>query len=421
MSLMWTFRGIPTLYYGSEIEFQAGKQIDCGPTCPLATTGRAYYGDHLAGSVTAADFGVVGSASGAVATTLHKPLVKHLQRLNQIRRAVPALQKGQYSTEGISGAMAYKRRYTSGAVDSFALVTVSGGATFTGIPNGTYMDAVTGDVKTVTDGTLTATRAARATCGSTCSTCPATRRRARSARTGRTCADTGAAGWRCECTTTPPRSEGIRRGWPRRAPARRRERPVRGGGATASLAALALLLGLGALVGLALRAALVATLAVVAGPAVRAALARAREHARLGGLEHRVGLLLGELAVGDGLVQPLLQRGLPVLGRRPLRPLRAIALALLVQLLQRRGDLVGRDAQLLGERLGELGLPVGVLLAAVVPWSVVLLALGDGWALSSANAIVGAAIPTPSTPAAARPASRCFFDIVRIMRSSNVR
>ncbi len=49
MSLMWTFRGIPTLYYGSETEFQAGKQIDCGPTCPLAGTGRAYYGDRIAG------------------------------------------------------------------------------------------------------------------------------------------------------------------------------------------------------------------------------------------------------------------------------------------------------------------------------------------------------------------------------------
>ena len=41
-------------------------------------------------------------------------------------------------------------------MDSFALVTVSGSATFTGIPNGTYTDAVTGDVKTVTNGTLTA-------------------------------------------------------------------------------------------------------------------------------------------------------------------------------------------------------------------------------------------------------------------------
>ncbi|QES10926.1 alpha-amylase [Streptomyces venezuelae] len=155
MSLMWTFRGIPTLYYGSEIEFQKGKKIDCGPTCPLATTGRAYFGDHLAGSVTASDFSQVSAASGAVATTLEQPLVKHVQRLNQIRRAVPALQMGQYSTEGISGGMAFKRRYTSGGTDSFALVTVTGGATYTGIPNGTYTDAVTGDVRTVTGGTLT--------------------------------------------------------------------------------------------------------------------------------------------------------------------------------------------------------------------------------------------------------------------------
>ncbi|MHB9848939.1 carbohydrate binding domain-containing protein [Streptomyces krungchingensis] len=155
MSLMWTFRGIPTLYYGSEIEFQKGKQIDCGPTCPLATTGRAYYGDHLAGSVTASEFGKADSASGAVATTLEQPLVKHLQRLNRIRRAIPALQSGQYSTEGITGSMAFKRRYTSGSTDSFALVTVTGDATFTGIPNGTYRDAVTGEVKTVSNGTLT--------------------------------------------------------------------------------------------------------------------------------------------------------------------------------------------------------------------------------------------------------------------------
>ena len=154
MSLMWTFRGVPTLLYGSEIEFQAGKQIDCGPTCPLASTGRAYYGDHLAGSVTASEFGKVDSASGEIANTLDQPLVKHVQRLNQIRRAIPALQMGQYSTEGISGTMAYKRRYTSGDTDSFVLVTVSGEAGFTGVPNGTYTDAVTGDTKNVTDGTL---------------------------------------------------------------------------------------------------------------------------------------------------------------------------------------------------------------------------------------------------------------------------
>jgi hypothetical protein len=159
MSLMWTFRGIPTLYMGSEIEFQAGKQIDCGPSCPLATTRRAYYGDHLEGAVVAGGFSQVESASGAVAQTLEYPLVKHVQRLNQIRRAIPALQKGQYSTEGVNGTIAYKRRYTDAAtgVDSFALIAVSNSATFTGIPNGTYRDAITGDVKTVANGTLAVT------------------------------------------------------------------------------------------------------------------------------------------------------------------------------------------------------------------------------------------------------------------------
>ena len=53
--------------------------------------------------------------------------------------------------------MSYIRRYTNKdeGVDSLALVTVSSGATFKNIPNGTYIDAVTGDVQNVTNGTLT--------------------------------------------------------------------------------------------------------------------------------------------------------------------------------------------------------------------------------------------------------------------------
>ena len=39
-------------------------------------------------------------------------------------------------------------------VDSFVCVSVTNAATFTNIPNGTYIDAVTGDVKNVTNGTL---------------------------------------------------------------------------------------------------------------------------------------------------------------------------------------------------------------------------------------------------------------------------
>ena len=164
MTYMWTFRGIPCLYYGSEIEFQAGCPTDKGPSAPLSSTGRAYFGDNIEGSVTATDFGEYSNASGAVKTTLEKPLPKHLSDLNKIRRAVPALQKGQYSNDGCNGNMAYKRRFTDSAngIDSFVLVTVSGGATFSGVPGGTYIDLVTGDSKKVSEGgTLTASCSGR--------------------------------------------------------------------------------------------------------------------------------------------------------------------------------------------------------------------------------------------------------------------
>ena len=152
MDLLWTFRGIPCIYYGSEIQFQKGQVIDVGPKAPLSTTGRAYFGDNIEGSVTASDFGKY-TASGAVNTTLSKPLAKHLQQLNQIRRAVPALQKGQYKTVG-GGGMSFVRRYTANGVDSLACVAISGGGNFSGLPNGLYIDAVTGDRKTVSNGTL---------------------------------------------------------------------------------------------------------------------------------------------------------------------------------------------------------------------------------------------------------------------------
>ena len=69
--------------------------------------------------------------------------------MNKIRRAVPALQKGQYSTQGCSGNIAFKRRFvdTTTGEDSFVLVAINGGATFSNVPNGTYVDLVTGDKK----------------------------------------------------------------------------------------------------------------------------------------------------------------------------------------------------------------------------------------------------------------------------------
>ena len=159
LSFMFTFRGIPCLYYGSEIEFKAGKTIDPGGNGSLRDSGRAYYGGYIKGNLTTTDFGTATGATGNLAATLSKPLVKHLQRLNRIRQAVPALRKGQYSTSGCSssGGYAFKRRYTDSTTDSYALITINGPATFTGVLNGTYTDCVTGDVKTVTNGTLTTT------------------------------------------------------------------------------------------------------------------------------------------------------------------------------------------------------------------------------------------------------------------------
>ncbi len=155
LNLMFTFRGIPCLYYGSEIEFKKGFPIDRGPTIPLRESGRAYFGGYITGDLVVEDFASYSNALGNVAVSLKHPLSLHIQRLNQIRMAVPALRKGQYATEGVSGNnLAYKRRYTDEQTDSYVLVSISGNATFNNILNGTYVDAITGDTKVVTNNSL---------------------------------------------------------------------------------------------------------------------------------------------------------------------------------------------------------------------------------------------------------------------------
>ena len=151
LSLMFTFRGIPCLYYGSEVGFRRGAPIDRGPHGPLSETGRAYFGGYLTGDVEAKDFGDY-KATGNVAATLNHDVAQHLIRLNKIRQAVPALRKGQWTDEGCTpakGGIAFKRAYK----DSYALVAINGGATFTDCPDGTYTDVVTG--KTYTGSTIT--------------------------------------------------------------------------------------------------------------------------------------------------------------------------------------------------------------------------------------------------------------------------
>ena len=143
LAWMFTFRGIPCIYYGSEVEFQKGCKIDAGGTAdPVKNTGRAYFGNYLEGNVSATDFGTY-TADGNVAQTLNADLAQHIIRLNKIRQAVPALRKGQYTFDGCKadGGWAFKRAYKD---ESYALVAVNGGATFDNVPAGTYVDLVTG-------------------------------------------------------------------------------------------------------------------------------------------------------------------------------------------------------------------------------------------------------------------------------------
>lgn len=151
LSLMFTFRGIPCLYYGSEVGFRRGAPIDRGPHGPLSETGRAYFGGYLTGDVEAKDFGDY-KATGNVAATLNHDVAQHLIRLNKIRQAVPALRKGQWTTDGCKATGKNGIAFKRATKDCYALVALNGGATFTDCPAGTYTDVVTG--KTYTGSTI---------------------------------------------------------------------------------------------------------------------------------------------------------------------------------------------------------------------------------------------------------------------------
>ena len=152
LSLMFTFRGIPCLYYGSEVGFRRGSVIDKGPNGPLSNTGRAYFGGYITGDVEASDFGEF-KASGNVAASLNHDVAQHLIRLNKIRQAVPALRKGQWTTDGCKATGKNGIAFKRATKDCYALVALNGGATFTDCPAGTYTDLVTG--KTYTGSTIT--------------------------------------------------------------------------------------------------------------------------------------------------------------------------------------------------------------------------------------------------------------------------
>ncbi|MGE5152870.1 MAG: alpha-amylase family glycosyl hydrolase, partial [Bdellovibrio bacteriovorus] len=113
-NLIWTARGIPCLYYGEEIAFMRGAPQDVeGERDTLDQTGRAYFGDHL--------------TDERIAETQGHPLYRHIRRLNQIRRAIPALQKAPMSQVAEWGSgMSFVRDLSD--LGSYAVIGLAIGA-----------------------------------------------------------------------------------------------------------------------------------------------------------------------------------------------------------------------------------------------------------------------------------------------------
>ncbi|MGB0524258.1 MAG: starch-binding protein [Flammeovirgaceae bacterium] len=141
MNFMFTWRGIPVVYYGTEMQFKKGAFADIHEAADIQrsidNTGRAYYGD------------VMDQAPS-------HPIYQHIKKLNAIRKAVPALQKGSWRWDGNGGGNGVG--YVREAGDSKVVVGLAkdGAVTFNfgGLTNGIYRDAVTGREILVSNGTM---------------------------------------------------------------------------------------------------------------------------------------------------------------------------------------------------------------------------------------------------------------------------
>ncbi len=140
MNFMFTWRGIPTVYYGTEMRLKAGEFADIhdasGIQRSIDETGRAYYGN------------IMDQAPN------HR-IYQHIKKLNAIRKAVPALQKGSWDWRDAPGNAVAYRRIHNGSEVAVGLAK-DGGASFSisGMTNGIYRDAVTGREIVAQNGTV---------------------------------------------------------------------------------------------------------------------------------------------------------------------------------------------------------------------------------------------------------------------------
>jgi len=144
MNFMFTWRGIPVVYYGTEIQFKKGEYADIhdatGIEKSIDETGRAYYGAEFANAP-------------------NHIIYQHIKKLNAMRRAIPALQKGAWRWDGNAGGngVGYVRSHGSSEVAVGLAKDGSATFNFSGLTNGIYRDAVTGNEQNVSNGSLSFT------------------------------------------------------------------------------------------------------------------------------------------------------------------------------------------------------------------------------------------------------------------------
>lgn len=144
LNFMFTWRGLPCIYYGTEVQFKKGVFADIKSSAELSmsidNTGRAYFGNEIANAP-------------------NHTIYKHIAKLNAMRKAIPALQKGTWRWDGSNddNGVGFVRKFGTSEV---AVALAKGGQVtfnFSGLTNGIYRDAVTGNEITVTNGTLSCT------------------------------------------------------------------------------------------------------------------------------------------------------------------------------------------------------------------------------------------------------------------------
>ncbi len=144
LNFMFTWRGLPCVYYGTETQFMKGAYADIHSSndinYSIDLTGRAYYGNELTNAP-------------------NHTIYKHIRKLNAIRKAVPALQKGSWRWDGTNdgNGVGFVRKFNTSEV---AVGLAKDGAVtfnFSNLTNGTYKDAITGNSINVTNGTISFT------------------------------------------------------------------------------------------------------------------------------------------------------------------------------------------------------------------------------------------------------------------------